>query len=59
MEYWSTIPLVMMMTFHLWNERLIFTSEEVPASEKYSVQQQNCIQLIFLYLRCYGTMGLP
>ena len=34
MEYWSTIPLVMMMTFHLWNERLIFTSEEVPASEE-------------------------
>ena len=34
MEYWSTIPLVMMMTFHLWNERLIFTSEEVPASDE-------------------------
>ena len=34
MEYWSTIPLVMMMTFHLWNERLIFTSEEVPAPEE-------------------------
>ena len=23
---------VMMVTFHLWNKRLIFTSEEVPAS---------------------------
>ena len=23
-----------MMTFHLWNERLIFTSEEVPALEE-------------------------
>ena len=33
MEYWSTIPRVM-MTFHLWNERLIFTLEEVPASEE-------------------------
>ena len=22
------------MTFHLWNERLIFSSEEVPASEE-------------------------
>ena len=33
MEYWSTIPRVM-MTFHLWNERLIFTSEEIPASEE-------------------------
>ena len=34
MEYWSTNPQVMMMTFHLWNERLIFTSEEVPTSEE-------------------------
>ena len=30
MEYWITIPPVMM----IWNERLIFTSEEVPASEE-------------------------
>ena len=28
----STIPRVMMVTFHLWNERLIFTSEDVPNS---------------------------
>ena len=34
MECWSTIPRVIMMTFHLWNERLIFTSEEVPALEE-------------------------
>ena len=34
MEYWRTIPRVMMMTFHLWNKRLIFTSKEVPALEK-------------------------
>ena len=34
MEYLSTIPRVMMVTFHLWKERLIFTSEEVPASEE-------------------------
>ena len=27
--------------------------------KKYSLQQHNCVQLIFLYLRCYGTMGLP
>ena len=32
MEYWSTIPRVM-TTFHLWSERLICTSEEVPTSE--------------------------
>ena len=32
-ENWSTIPLVM-VAFHLWNERLIFTSEEIPASEE-------------------------
>ena len=34
MEYWRKIPRVMMMTFHLWNKRLIFTSKEVPALEK-------------------------
>ena len=34
MEYLSTIPRVMMVTFHLWKEGLIFTSEEVPASEE-------------------------
>ena len=27
MEYWRTIPRVMMMTFHLSNKRLIFTSK--------------------------------
>ena len=34
MEYLSTIPRVMMATFYLWNERLIFTSEKVPAAEE-------------------------
>ena len=34
MEYWSTIPRVMTMTLHLRNERLIFTSEGVLASEE-------------------------
>ena len=59
MEYLTTIPRVMMVTFHLWNKGLIFTSEEVPLRKKYSLQQQNCVHLIFLYFRCYGTMGLP
>ena len=27
--------------------------------KKYSLQQQNCVQLIFFYLLCYGYMGLP
>ena len=31
MEYLSTIPRVMMVTFHVWHEKLIFTSDEVPA----------------------------
>ena len=46
-------------TLHLQNERLIFTSEGFPLQKKYSPQEQNCVQLIFLYLRCYGTMKLP
>ena len=29
-----------------------------PLEKKYSLQQQNCVQLIFLYLPCYETMGL-
>ena len=33
-EDWSMIPRVMMMTFHLWSESLILTSEDVPASEE-------------------------
>ena len=33
-ECGSTIPRVIMMTFHLWSERLIFTSEEVPTSKE-------------------------
>ena len=58
MEYWSTIPRVMMMTFHLWSERLILPRKRSPLQKNCSLQQQNCVQLIFLYLRCYGTMGL-
>ena len=33
-EHFSTTPRVMMVAFHLWNERLVFTSEEVPSSEE-------------------------
>ena len=31
-KYDSPVIMVIMVTFHLWNKRLIFTSEEVPAS---------------------------
>ena len=30
-----------------------------PPRKKCSLQQKNCVQLIFLNLRCYKTMGLP
>ena len=30
-----------------------------PLWKKCSLQKQNCVQLIFLYLPCYGTMELP
>ena len=30
-----------------------------PLWKKCSLQKQNCVQLIFLYLFCYGTMELP
>ena len=30
-----------------------------PLWKKCSLQKQNCVQLIFLYLSCYGTMELP
>ena len=34
MAHQNANPWVMMLTFHLWNERLIPSSEEVPASEE-------------------------
>ena len=49
-----------METFHLWNEGLIIsTRKRFPLRKKYSFQQQNCVQLIFPYLPCNRTMGLP
>ena len=30
-----------------------------PLRKKCSLQKQNCVQLIFLYLPCYRTMKLP
>ena len=59
MEYWSTIPRVMMMTFHLWNERLIFTSEEVSTSKEVFASIAELCSVNFFYLLCYGYMGLP
>lgn len=41
MEYYRTIPRVIMVTFHLWNERLIFTWEdENQLRKKYLLQLQ-------------------
>ena len=57
MEHWSTIPRMMMMTFYLWNERLIFTSEEVSASEEvFASTAESCSVDFFLspLLRNYG-----
>ena len=49
-----------METFHLWNEGLIISPRKrFPLRKKYSLQQQNCVQLIFPYLPCNRTMGLP
>ena len=59
MEYLSTIPRVMMVTFHLWKERLIFNSEEVPASEEVFVSTAELCSCVLLYLPCYGTMRFP
>ena len=55
----TTRPHETLARFHLWNERRIFFSEEFLASEEVSLQQQNFVELIFLYFSCYGTMGLP
>ena len=49
-----------METFHLWNDGLIISPRKrFPLRKKYSLQQQNCVQLIFPYLPCNRTMGLP
>ena len=46
-----------MVTFHLWNERLIFTSEEVPATEGVftSIAELCSVNFsLFLSLKNYG-----
>ena len=50
MEYRKTIPRVMMMTFHLWNERLIFTWEEVLASDGVFAPTAELCIVNFFYL---------
>ena len=45
----STIPRVMMVTFHVWNEKLIFTSEEVSAEEEvFASTTKLCSSLLYL-----------
>ena len=50
MEHWSTIPRMMMMTFYLWNERLIFTSEEVSASEEVFASTAESCSVDFFFI---------
>ena len=39
-----------MMTFHLWNERLILPRKRFPPQKKCSLEEHNCVQLICFYL---------
>ena len=48
-----------MLTFHLWNERLIPSSKEVLALEEIFALITDRKFFIFLYFPCYGTIGLP
>ena len=50
MEYWSTIPRVMMMKFHLWNERLIFTSGEVSTSKEVFASTAELCSVNFFFI---------
>ena len=52
-------PHAMMVTFHLRNVRLIFSSEEFPASEEVFASTAELGSVIVLYLLCYGAMWLP
>ena len=49
----------MTLTFHLWNERLIPSSEEVPASEEVLASITELCSGDFLYFPCYDIIGLP
>ena len=58
MEYLSTIRRVMMVTFHLWKERLIFPLEEVPALEEVlasTLELRSVNFSSFPLFRNYGT----
>ena len=46
----------MMVTFHLRKVRLIFSSEEFPASEEVFASTAELGSVIVLYLLCYGAM---
>ena len=49
----------MMVTFHLWKERLIFPLEEVPALEEVLASTLELRSVnFFLHFLCLGTMGL-
>ena len=52
-------PHAMMVTFHLRKVRLIFSSEEFPASEEVFASTAELGSVIVLYLLCYGAMWLP
>ena len=48
-----------MVAFHLWNERPVFTSEEVPSSEEVFASIAELCLVDFSLSPCYESMGLP
>ena len=57
-HFWTTRPDVMMVTLSLERETHYLRGRFFPLWRKYSLQQQNCVQLTFRSFPCYGSNGI-
>ena len=57
-HFWTTRPDVMMVTLSLERETHYHRGRFFPLWRKYSLQQQNCVQLTFRSFPCYGSNGI-
>ena len=57
-HFWTTRPHAMMITLSLERETRYLRGRFFPLWRKYSLQQQNCVQLTFRSFPCYGSNGI-
>ena len=57
-HFWTTRPHAMMITLSLERETRYLRGRFFPLWRKYSLQQQNCVQLTSRNFPCYGSNGI-